>query len=428
MYVLGKPGMGKSTFLHSLIHQDIQRGFGVAVIDPHGKLVNDILGASIPESRENDLVVIDLNYDAVPAPLNPLIVPNQTGSIAAGRVLAAMTTVYDLSRAERALNALKAALTTLAVEPTPTLRDIIRLYNDPAYRDSIKKQAQGTVNDRLTWEFWQDYEALPSTNAQQELVYPIVHRLRGLYGNDFLYPMLCNPNTIDIAEMIAQKKIVLVSLHTDRDKVPDDERRLIGAILVSAFQMAGMKSFREGAPNFYLYIDEVQNFVTTSISVALTEARKYGLSLHMANQFLDQLKGDTLKAVLGAIGSMVVFQVGHDDARELAPYFQPQFSAGDFVAMERYKAAMKASAAGLPAFGLLTLEPAGMPKTTEEKEAARERAGRLRQLAYDNSGWKTRQEVMDWLDNRYPLPWQKSQQVGGEGKDDDWTVQTNTTE
>jgi hypothetical protein len=258
-------------------------------------------------------------------------------------------------------------------------------------------------------------------------VYPIVHRLRALYGNDFLYPMLCNPDTVDIAAMIAQKKIVLVSLHTDRDKVPDDERRLIGAILVSTFQMAGMKSFREGAQNFYLYIDEVQNFVTTSIGTALTEARKYGLSLHMANQFLDQLKGDTLKAVLGAIGSMVVFQVGHDDARELAHYFQPQFSAGDFVAMERYKAAVKASATGLPAFSLHTREPVGMPKTPQEHEAARERAERLRQLAYDNSGWKKRQEVMDWLDNRYPLPWQKPQQVSGGGTGDDWTVQTNPT-
>jgi len=98
---------------------------------------------------------------------------------------------------------------------------------------------------------------------------------------------------------------------------------------------------QRGCPELLPVYDEVQNFVTTSISVALTEARKYGLSLHMANQFLDQLKGDTLKAVLGAIGSMVVFQVGHDDARELAPYFQPQFSAGDFVSMERYTAAMK---------------------------------------------------------------------------------------
>jgi hypothetical protein len=420
MYVLGKPGMGKSTYMHSLIHQDIARGFGVAVIDPHGKLVNDILGTSIPKDREDDLVVIDLNYDAVPAPLNPLIIPGEPGHIAVGRVLATLSTVYDLSRAERALNVLKSALVTLGAETTPTLRDIVKLFNDPAYRDHINGRAQETIQDDLTWEIWQEYEEL-TTNAQQERVYPVVHRLRALYGNNFLYPMLCNPDSLDVAEMIAKKKIVLVSLHTDRDKVPEDERRLIGAILVSTFQMAGMKSFREGAPNFYLYIDEVQNFVTTSIGTALTEARKYGLSLHMANQFLDQLKGDTLKAVLGAIGSMVVFQVGHDDARELAPYFQPQFTADDFVGMERYTAAVKAFATGQSAFSLLPLEPPGMPKTPEEKEAAKKRAEELRQLAYDNSKWKRREEVMDWLHNRYPLPRKKSQQVG-EIEESSWTV------
>jgi hypothetical protein len=338
-----------------------------------------------------------------------------------------MSTVYDLSQAQRALNVLKSALVTLAAEDTPTLRDIVRLFNDPAYRDHITRRAQGAVKDKLAWELtreiWFEYEEL-TQNAQQERVYPVVHRLRGLYGNEFLYPMLCNPDTIDISEMIAQKKIVLVSLHTDRDKVPEDERRLIGAILVSTFQMAAMKSYKEGAQNFYLYIDEVQNFVTTSIDTALTEARKYGLSLHMANQFLDQLKGNTLKAVLGAIGSMAVFQVGHDDARELAPYFQPQFAADDFIAMERYTAAMKAFATGQPAFSILTREPPGMPKTLEEKEAAKKRAEYLRDLAYKESKWKKREEVLDWLEKRYALPWQKSQQVGESGSDS-WTVPPN---
>jgi hypothetical protein len=280
MYILGKPGMGKSMYMHNLIHQDIANGYGVAVIDPHGELVNNILGTSIPPNRENDLIIIDLDDDTYAVPLNPLIIPSEPGQIAVGRLLAAMNTVYDFSIAPRAADALRAALVTLAVEPNPTIRDIIRLYYDSQFRDEIKRRAQGTIKDRLTVEFWQSYEG-KSDYAKDELVYPVVHRLRGLYGNDFLYPMLCHPHSVDIAQAIAQRKIVLVSLHTDKDKVPEDQRRLIGALLISTFEAAARKSAKDGDPNYYLFIDEVQNFVTTSISIALTEARKFNLSVHI---------------------------------------------------------------------------------------------------------------------------------------------------
>jgi hypothetical protein len=142
----------------------------------------------------------------------------------------------------------------------------------------------------------------------------------------------------------------------------------------------------------------------------------------MANQFLDQLKGDTLKAVMGAIGSMVVFQVGKDDAGELKQYFQPHYDIDDFLRMERFTAAVRAAFTGQPPFGICTHKPPNYPETAQEKAAAKQRAEYLKKFSYQNNGWLTRQEVLDWLDRRYPLNWQ---QPGGGGNQGGFPINPN---
>src|SRR5690606_11791792 len=126
----------------------------------------------------------------------------------------------------------------------------------------------------------------------------------------------------------------------DEEQIPERERNLIGAILVSQLQMAAMKHLDRPHP-FYVYIDEVQNFVTTSLDKVFSEARKYGLSLTVANQYLKQLTGSTLEAMMSNVGAMVAFQCGLDDARHLAPYLAPGFTAEDLVNLDKYQAAVK---------------------------------------------------------------------------------------
>jgi len=217
-----------------------------------------------------------------------------------------------------------AALVALWQERTPTVRDVAKLFTDIEYRYRLLERVENLV----ALEFWEDF-GKKSPSVQENLSHPVVHRMRHFYRNPTLYPMMCHPDALDFTNLIATKKILLISLGVDERKVPPPEQQMQGTTLVSQLQMAVMSSLERPTP-FSLFIDEVQNFVTTSLDKVLSEARKYGLRLTMANQFLGQLKGDILESVIGNIGATVVFQIGLKDAKLLAPYYQPEFSAEDF--------------------------------------------------------------------------------------------------
>jgi hypothetical protein len=161
-------------------------------------------------------------------------------------------------------------------------------------------------------------------------------------------------------------------------------------------QMAGMEE--EQAQTFYVYVDEVQKFVTTSLDEMLSEARKFGLSLTVANQYLGQLTGKTLDAVMGNVGTHIVFRPGAEDARALALHMRPQFQSEDLVNLDRYTAATKLQNEGTtqPAFTLFALPP------LDRADNAQTRAARLRQLATKQTQLKPKSEIMAWLKSRYP--------------------------
>ena len=169
-------------------------------------------------------------------------------------------------------------LTTLELDKTPTVRDVHRLFKGDDYRDRLLDR----LDDELSWEFWEDFETL-SLGQQEQIAYPVLYRMRKFYGNKTLYPIMCHPQTLDLGRFIAERKIVLVSLQADRRKIAPAEQRLLGIILVLQLQLAAMSSLSN--PMFYLYIDEAQNFVTTALDTILSEARKFRLSLTLANQF-----------------------------------------------------------------------------------------------------------------------------------------------
>ena len=410
--ITGETGTGKSSFLHALIHQDIQSGKGVGVIDPHGKLVSDILRYSVPDHRIDDVVVLDIANEFEPPPLNPLMSSGEQTLLAAGQIVAVIDKIYEV-KAQRAEDPMTAALITTIQDPTPTIRDVVRQFTDIPYRHRLLSQTR----DAVTQEFWEEFEQM-SPSVQRELSYPVIHRMRHFYRNPTLYPIICHPDALDFAHQISQKKIILLSLGIDERKVPFTERQLLGALLVSQIQMAVMQSLNKAVP-FYLYVDEAQNFVTSSLEQLLAEARKYGLHLILAHQYLGQLKGRVLESVLGNVGAKVAFQSGLSDAKTLAPYFAPEFSAEDLINLPLYTAAVKMRFNGqtLPAFTLQTVPP---PETLDIQHAkAREEMIRQRSIARYTP--KTREEVLSWLNARYPSPATQSQKEQAQGPTD-WSI------
>lgn len=390
--ILGMTGVGKSTLLHHLIHQDILNNQRVAVIDPHGQLVRDILQTSIPPTREDDVVVLDLANEAYPPPLNPMGGVHSRAAVT--RIISILDKIYGgWENAPRMANALSSALVTLRAEPNATVRDVARLFLDEAYRARLL----AATDDEVAIEFWEHEFENFSEGQRQQIRDPVVYRMRTFYGNRDLYPVMCHPDTLDFARLIREGRIILVSLGMDEERIPERERNLLGAVLVSQLQMAAMGAASSEAP-FYLYIDEVQNFVTSSLSEVFSEARKFGLSLVVANQYLKQLAGETLDALMGNVGAMIVFQCGLDDARALAPYMSPEFEAEDLLNLGKYQAVVKLRFQGVvqPAFSLTGREPLQKPPDAE----ARER--RIRERSVQQYTPKTRGEVMAWLAERYP--------------------------
>lgn len=414
MSIVGKTKVGKSTLMHRLIHQDIEAGRGVAVIDPHGSLVRDVLRCSIPVGRLRDVVVLDVADEEHPPPLNPLAVPKGVEHRnAAGRLLAVLDRVYGgLAGTPRLADTLTSALTTLWLEQPATVRDVVRLFDDEDYRHRLLRK----LDDVVAEEFWAWFER-QSAGQRDQLAYPVIYRMRAFYANRTLYPMMCHPEALDFTALIEQGKILLVSLHTDDDKVPPREQKLLGAVLVAQLQMAATRAKARSSP-FYLYIDEAQHFVTTALDEMLSEARKFGLSLVLANQYLSQLTGPTLDAVLGNVGSSVIFQVGPDDARALAPYVKPDFNVDDLVNLDLHRAAVKMQLhrVTLPAFSLETLPPIEKPPKASGREEFIRKASRRLHVT------KTRQEVLDWLNTRYPRPGFAPPAKEFDWGDDPWVV------
>ncbi len=390
--ITGKTGTGKSNLLHHLIHQDIAQGKGLALIDPHGDLVKSVLGCSIPSSREKDVVLIDLANEAYPLPLNPM--RGLSGEIGLARVVNILNNLYpDLQEMPQTADALENALLTLTGERDATLRDVNRLFLDEGYR----QQVLGKTTDDVALEYWQEDFGGMSASQQRQISAPVVRRIRLFYRNPYLRPVICHPDGLDIAQLIRERKILLVSLKANEEHIPELEQQLIGSLMLARLQMAAMSGAAE-KETFHVYVDEVQRLVNSPLERVFSEARKFNLSLTVSNQYMKQLSGGALEAILGNIGALIAFQAGgDDDAREIAHYTRNRFSADDLLNLDRFKAAvwMRYHGEQLPAFSLAPLKPLIKPV-----DAIR-RATRIRQLSILQYTPKSRSDVLNWLNARY---------------------------
>lgn len=418
MVVIGRTGIGKSTLLHNLIHHDIATGGGVAVIDPHGELVQHILETSIPEARYEDVVVWDLANRACPPPMNMLSMPIDNAGSRSGdddhgdEVAASLITIFEYiySQFETSQMAytLDMVLQTLAVDETPTIRDVSRLFEDDDYRWRLVDRLQNEVVD----DFWAMYDRR-SDRWKDDLIFPVMRRLSDFYKDKkTLYPILCHPDRLDFRELIGQNKIILISLLPAPDsKLKPTEQNLLGALLVNQFYLAMQAGVVDG--RYRVYIDEAQRFVATPVKQLFEEGRKFGFSMTLAHQYLKQLNGETLQAVMGTVGAMAVFQCETSDARAVGPYMKPSFEVDDLVQLDMYQVAMfmRVGPNQQPAFSLRT-NPAPQ---ADDPAAARAVADQIRELSRRKYTPKSREEVMGWLAERYPR--RTRQTTGARGGD-----------
>jgi hypothetical protein len=226
------------------------------------------------------------------------------------------------------------------------------------------------VKHPVVLEFWLDeYEQL-RPSYQSEFARPITNRLRKFYRNPRIGRVVGRTSSLDFREIMDEGKIFLAKL----TGISEIESETIGALLISRFQLAAMSRTQvdpKGRSPYYLYVDEVQNLTATSLDVLLSEARKTGLSLLVANQFLRQLEGPVLESIMGNVGTTIMFAVGPKDASTLAPYVRSRFTVDDLVNLDRFDTIVRMQSGGAtqPPFSLRSLEPLPLPKNAKERAA-----------------------------------------------------------
>ena len=416
--IIGKTGVGKSTLLHDLIMQDIHNGYGVAVIDPHGSLVQSVLETPMTSEEIDRIVVLDLSDRQSPPPLNPL--RGGLGQVRVGQIVQSIERIYPATgKYPRLSYYLRIALLTLNADPAATMKDVVRLFTDAVYRTGLVEQ----LDDAELLNAWEEFDRMKD-GEKRTITEPIRTRMSPFYSNPDLTPIMCHPDTLDFRQMLQERKIILISLKMDEERVPQTERDLIGALLISRIQMAGM--YDQGGTPYFVYIDEVQRFIISSLDKMFDEARKFGLSLTVAHQYLEQLPDTTQNAIIGNAGASIIFACSPKDAQVFQPYTRPAFDVDDIVNLDQFTAVVKMQCDGVsqPAFTLLTplpqvefpqdientpvfrrrleLNPDVMSTQAFKSKAFRQKhARRLREFSRESYTPMKREDVNAWLRARY---------------------------
>lgn len=361
MYVIGKTGTGKSAFLHNLIIQDIANGEGLCVVDPHGELVEEILG-KIPEERIDDVIYFDPSDSEYPIGFNVLELPDpKYKHLVASGLMGIFTKIWANVWSARMEYILNNAILALLDTPNTTLMGINRILIDKDYRQKII----ANIKDPVVKAFWTNEYEEWRDQFRNEAIAPIQNKVGQFLSTDLIRNIVCQTkSTINIFDIMNQGKILLINV--SKGKIGEDNSALLGAMFITKIQMAAMERVRipeNERLDFYLYVDEFQNFATESFASILSEARKYRLNLILAHQYVGQLVTDistrVRDAIFGNVGTMIVFRVGAKDAEFLEKEFAPEFSPEDMVNLPNYHIYLKMIVDGVSynPFSAVTLPP-----------------------------------------------------------------------
>lgn len=380
MYVIGKTGTGKSTLLANMVISDIQNGNGLALIDPHGDLAEEVLHF-IPKERMEDLVYFNAGDMEYPVAFNLLekADPEHHHLIASGFV-SVFKKIWGPAGfwGPRLEHILRHAVLTLLEYPGSTPLDIPRLLTDKDFRKIVLEK----LSHQQVKEFWLFEFEKYSAWMRSEATAPILNKIGQLLTTIPIRNIVGQKkNSFNIREVMDEGKILIVNLA--KGKIGEDSCALLGAMMITQIQLAALS--RANLPekerkSFYCFVDEIHSFITQSFADILSEARKYGLHLVLSHQYIEQLEDNLKAAIFGNVGTLISFRVGAEDAKCLAREFYPEFNESDLVNLPNYHIYLKLMIDGLSSkpFSAVTLPLANTQTAHYEEvvELSRKKYGR----------------------------------------------------
>ena len=400
MYLIGKTGMGKSTIQENMIVGDIRAGHGLAVVDPHGDLAEKII-EYIPSNRIQDVVYFNPSDIDYPIAFNVLeqVDPHLRHLVASG-LLGVFQKLWADSWGPRLEYILRNTILAILDFPGSTLLGVVRMLSDKSYR----KRVVANIKDPVVKAFWEKEFASYADKFASEAVSPIQNKVGQFLSSSLMRNIIGQVrSSFNIREIMDQGKILIMNL--SKGRIGEDNSALLGAMMITKIQLAAMSRVdvpEKERKDFYLYIDEFQNFSTDSFANILSEARKYHLNLILAHQYIEQLSEKVKPAVFGNVGTIIAFRVGAADAEELAKEFAPVFTEEDLVNLPKYEMYLKLmidgvasspfSAKGLP------------PLSDEEKTNNVDQVIAYSRKKYASSRAEVEEKILRWHEAQDDIP------------------------
>lgn len=386
MYVIGKTGMGKSNMLENMAIQDIRNGEGVCVVDPHGEFAEKMLRA-VPANRINDVVYFNPSDAEFPLAFNILeAVDDDKKNLVASGMMGVFKKIWPDVWSARMEYILNNTILALLDYPGSTMLGVNRMMTDKDYR----KRVYTKIKDPVVKSFWINEFDKWEDKFRKEAVAAIQNKVGQFLSSSVIRHIVGQAkSTIDMREIMDSQKILIVNL--SKGRIGEDSMRLLGGMIITKIQLAAMGRVdmsEDERKDFYLYVDEFQNFATESFANILSEARKYRLNLILAHQYINQLifdgNGTVRDAVFGNVGTIVSFRVGAEDAEHLEKEFEPVFMMNDIVNLSKYHIYLKLMIDGVAgdAFSATSLPPLDLSETEGNENkiiaSSRERYGKSR--------------------------------------------------
>lgn len=402
VYIIGQTGTGKSTLVSNMVIDDIYKGKGVAIIDPHGELIETIL-STIPRERVEDVIVFDPADREYPLGMNMLeydFEKPEEKTFIVNELFNILDKLYDMKTVggpmfeQYTKNAILLLMEDMPNEPA-TLMEIPRVFTDEEYR----KRKLARITNPVVIDFWEK-EALQASGEHSlaNMAPYITSKFNNFIANDYVRPIIGQPKSaFNFREIMDGQKIFLVNL--SKGKIGDSNANLLGMVITGKILMAALSRVdirnQNERKDFSLFIDEFQNFATESIATILSEARKYRLNIVMAHQFIAQLTDKIRDAVFGNVGNIISFRVGAPDAEVLVKQFEPVFSQNDLVNIDNRNAYVKMLVHGATTkpFNIRTLPP---EKGNEEYV---DKIKELSALKYGHERETVEQEILSRMRN-----------------------------
>ncbi len=391
MYIVGKTGMGKTALLENMAIQDIQAGEGVGFVDPHGEAAEKLL-EFVPSNRINDVIYFnpaDLDW---PIAFNIMEkVDVEYRHLVAGGLMGVFKKIWPDVWSARMEYILNNCILALLEYPGSTLLGVNRMLADAEYR----KKVVDKITDPVVKAFWTQEFARYTQRYEVEATAAIQNKV----GQFISAPLIRNiigqvKSTIDMRGAMDKKRILILNL--SKGRIGEDASRLLGALLITKIQLAAMSRVdvpEQERQDFYLYVDEFQNFATESFVNILSEARKYRLNLILAHQYIAQMEEKVRDAVFGNVGTIISFRVGAEDSEYLEKEFSPEFNAEDLVNLAKYNIYLKLMIDGLAGkpFSARTLAPFPVPE-----KSYKDKIIKLSRQKYANSRKVVEEKISRW--------------------------------